>query len=491
MAGLAVTLVGLMMETTAMLPKWNLAEIRALMFNRPLLVTQDRALAALGVMGPKLDVRALVTGEGSALSIDQLKAKAAAAKSEVDDLPGDDQLRKYDYNWDTGAVVEKAPYEVWNGIAIFDVRGTLMAEHGIDPYSGATGYDGLSRKARHARANPAVRGGVLDIDSGGGDVTGLAEAAAHFLAFAAEKPLRAVIRGSGCSAAYYLAACAGPGNITAADYSVVGSIGAIMMHADFSKQLAEDGIEVTLITSDEHKADGSWTKPLAEDVHAKLQGMVSACAAGFIDHVASARQVDRAGIAAQQAAFFSGQAALDLGLVDKFMSWDDSMKEFAATVNASGSRPGTPAPSGARSAKGTSMSNANANPAAEQPEFNPAQLDAAVATGRTEASAAAVSEAQADERARFAALVELDAASTISPALAAAMADGTDAGAFAIAQLAAAKAAGSNALNAAKAEATPAAELPQGGAAAAAAIGVAAEVNRGAAYAQKRQAKSA
>lgn len=473
-----------------MLPKWNLADIRARMFNQPLLVTQDRALAALGVMGPKLDVRALLSGDGPALSIDQLKARAAVAKAEHDGLPGDENLKKWEYDWVTEQVTEKTPYEIWNNCAVFEVRGTLMAENGIDPYSGATGYDGLSRKARLALADPAVLGGILDIDSGGGDVTGLAEAAAHFLAFAAEKPLRAVIRGSGCSAAYYLAACAGPGNITAADYSIVGSIGAIMLHADFSKQLANEGIDVTLITSDDHKADASQFKPLDDAVAAKLKGMVDACASGFIDHVAIARGQDRDAIAAQQAAFASGQEALDLGLVDKFMSWDESMKEFAAIVNGTGKRPAGTAPSGA--IKGNAMSANNPAPAAEQPEFTQAALDAAVATATASATATATTAAQTAERERISQLVELDAASTVSPALASAISEGTSAGDFAIGLAKAAKAAGPAALKGARDDAAPASTLPAGtGAAALAAKVDGAEPNRGAAYAAKKAAKPA
>src|SRR5690606_14727756 len=98
------------------------------------------------------------------------------------------------------------------------------------------------------------------------------------------------------SAAYALAACAGAGNITAAPYSIVGSIGAIMLHADFSKQLEDEGIDVTMITSAAHKADASYLKPLEADVQARLQGMVDDCAKSFIDHVAEARSADRAAI---------------------------------------------------------------------------------------------------------------------------------------------------------------------------------------------------
>ncbi len=470
-----------------MLPKWNLADIRARMFNRPLLVTREKAQDALGVMGPKLDIGALViqSGEGQRFSIDDLKARALAAKAEIDSLPGDDGLKKYDWDPMTGMLVEKDPYEIWNGAAIFQVRGTLMAENGIDPASGATGYDGLSFKARHAEANSDVKGVILDIDSGGGEVVDLLEICSQLRALAEKKPMRAIIRGTGCSAAYALAACAGPGNITAADYSVVGSIGAIMLHADFSKQLEAEGIDVTMITSAPHKADASWAKPLEAEVQSRLQGMVDACASSFIDHVVDARGMDRDAIVAQQARFYDGRDTLTLGLVDKFMPWDASMREFAEGLNRYPAR-GISAPSGARSAKkGTAMSTEENAPAAEnQPVFTQAQHDEAVAAARTEASTAATGA----EQARILGLAEIDAGSTISAELTAAISSGESVGDFAIAQSRASKAKRDEAAQAAKSEAVQPGKIPEAGASAI--PGNKADANRGRAYAEKKAAQA-
>lgn len=474
-----------------MLPKWNLADIRARMFNQPLLVTRDRALAALGVMGPRLDIGALVNADGGERqTLEQLKAHSVRAKAAVDELPGDGDLKKIRYDFATDSFHEVDPYELWNGVAVFSVRGSLMAEVGIDPYSGATGYDGLSFKARHALDNPNVGGAILDIDSGGGEVVDLEEVCAHLQAFASAKPLRAIVRGSACSAAYRLAATAGPGNITAAPYSIVGSIGAIMMHADFSKQLEQDGVDVTMITSGEHKADASQLLPLDAEVKDKLQGMVDACANTFIDQVAEVRQCDRAALAAQQAAFFSGQEALDLGLVDKFMSWDDSMREFAAIVNGTsgkGSR-AAPAPTGARSAKGTSMSTHNPAPAAEQqPENTQASIDAARAEGHAAGRAEGLAAGATAERERFTALAELDSGSKISASLAEAMTAGTSVADFALAQARAKKGQIEAAANGAKADAVKPGDLPEGSAQAGSG-GQKPTANRGQAFIERQRA---
>lgn len=473
-----------------MTPKWNLSDIRTKMFNRPLMVTREKALDALGVMGPRLNVGALIEG-ASETSIEDLKARALSKRSEMETRPGDERMKKLAYDPATGSIYEDTPYENWRGAAIFEVRGTLMAEHGIDPMSGATGYDGLSKKVRWAVDDPDVKGGILDIDSPGGEVVDLLELCSLLREFAAVKPLRAVIRGQAASAGYALAACAGPGNITAASYSIVGSIGSIMMHADYSKQLEDDGIDVTMITSAAHKDDASFVKPLEAEVKSRLQAMVKDCADDFIDHVADARQVDRDAIVAQEARFYSNQDSLNLGLVDKFMPWDESMKEFTEALNRWSNRPGNSAPSGARSTrKENSMSTAATAPAADsQPGISQEAHEQALGEAKTNARAEGVAEAETSERQRVADLVELDAASTVSPELASAIADGTSAGDFAIAQAKASKAKVADAKAAAKNDAVAGDKLPEGGASASGGQPEASP-NRGRAYVEKKAANA-
>ena len=452
--------------------KWSLADVRARMLNTPLMVSEERARIALGVMGPRLNIGALIASESDErVPVEALSAQARRARAEMESMPGDAELRPMTYV-DGMGWVERDPYEIWNGVAIIHVRGTLFAENGLDPYSGATGYDGLSYKFRHAAANDQVRGAALDIDSGGGEVIDLLETCRQARLFAETKPLRSIVRGTACSAAYALAACAGPGNVTAADYSVVGSIGAIMMHADFSKHLEQEGIDVTMIKSAEHKDDGSPYKALAPDVAASLQAMVASCADSFIDHVVDARGMDRDGVVAQQARFYSGQQALDLGLVDKFMAWDESIKEFAASLNGMARRPAAASPGrgglGASSTRETKMDTIESALAAIVADSTDTNIRAAltalhtagVAAGKAEGETAGAAAGAAAERERITALAELDGQSTVSEGLAAAIEAGTSAGDYAISLQKAAKTAGPDALARAKADAANANELP-------------------------------
>ena len=123
---------------------------------------------------------------------------------------------------------------------------------------------------------------------------------------------------------------------------------------------------------------------------------------------------------------------------------------------------------------------ANAPAAEIQPGFTADQM----AEARTEAAEAAVTA----ERQRIGQLVEIDAASTVSPALATAIAEGASAGDFAVAQAKAAKAALASAASAAASEAVQPEQLPETSPSANPAAKT--EPNRGKAFAAKKKASA-
>ena len=457
------------------------AGIVSRLFNQPLAVLPETAAIVLGAVGERLDVsRLFIPSARQSFVRSDLEELAAGELLEIEARGGIDRKAK-------GYRADQILF-VHNGVAHVAVRGETVAENGtIGPSSGFTGYDGIVAAVQSADADPQVKGILLDIDSPGGEVAGLFEAASILAGRRGSKPMRAMIRGTGCSAAYALAACAD--EITLHDLGRAGSIGVITMHADYSAALEAEGIKVTLFTSGEHKADGNPFGPLPGDVATAIQALVDRAASRFHNHVAEARGLAVDAVREQQARVYQGEDAVKAGLVDKVMGWQDSMDEFEALVNAPAGGRGSTAPTGARSAKGTSMSNSNPAPAAEQqqPEFTQAQMTTAVDQARAEGRAEGETAGASAERARFAALASLDGGSKISAELNEAITAGTSAGDFAIAQLNAGKAKVNAAAAAAKDEAVPGASLPETGAAADPAATP--ETNRGKAYAAKKQAK--
>lgn len=117
-----------------------------------------------------------------------------------------------------------------------------------------------------------------------------------------------------------------------------------------------------------------------------------------------------------------------------------------------------------------------------QPVHTQAALDAAVSTARTEAASAAVTA----ERDRVTALAELDAESTFSDGLTAAITGGTSAGDFATQLVKAGREQQASALEGARKDAAKPDTLPEGRTDAAAAPG---KVNRGEQAVEKLRGK--
>lgn len=464
---------------TKMNRAYSRAGIVARLFNQPLAVTSQTAAIVLGAVGKRLDVSQLfVPTDARSFSLGELEDLAANERIQIEARGGVDRRAKT-------APAENLMF-IHNGVAHVAVRGETVAENGIGPMSGFTGYDGIAAQVQSADADPNVRGILLDIDSPGGEVAGLYECCSILMARRGTKPMRALIRHLGCSAAYALASCAD--DVTLHDLGYAGSVGTIAMHADFSQALEQDGIKVTLFMAGSHKADRNPFEPLPDDVARDIQAMVDIANSRFIAHVAKARGLSEDDVRAQQAQIYRGDAAVSAGLVDKVMSWQDSMDEFEQQVNGPAAvGPGGTAPSGARSArKESAMSTEATAPAAEQ---QPVTNEAALTQARTEGHAEGVAEGTESERARISALVEIDASSRISEGLMAAIEDGSSAGDFAIANARAAKAKLSAATEAARGDAVKPEDMPEAGASAAN-PGAKPEANRGKAYAARKNAKA-
>ncbi|WP_294354059.1 S49 family peptidase [uncultured Sphingomonas sp.] len=424
------------------------ANITRRLFNTPLAVLPSTAAIVLGAVGPRFDVsQLLMHAGGERLDIGELEGRAADARAGIEARRTADQ-RRPDLN--AGDVLT-----VQDGVAHIDVRGELVAENGggVSPSSGFTGYDAVAAAWSIAQRDTNVRGIIIDIDSPGGEVTDLMELAAKMMADRGAKPSRAIIRGVGASAAYAIAACCD--EITVQDLGYAGSIGVITMHADFSGQLEQAGIKVTLIHAGAHKADGNPFEALPDDVRASIQTDIDHAYSRFVAHVASARGLSEAAVRATEARVYRGDEAVNAGLADKVMGWADSQAEFVAAVN--GRQPAKPQrsrTSGNRASMETAMPGEPDNaPAAnlglagitaltivgsaDHATALAAALTAAGATDLTVTAVDAAPEAAANtdaaaERTRVLALADLCPETTMSASLRTAIEDGSTAGDFAI-----------------------------------------------------------
>ncbi|MEP0518560.1 MAG: S49 family peptidase [Hyphomicrobiales bacterium] len=298
-----------------------------------------------------------------------------------------------------------AAYSVENGTAILPITGSLVNRGAwVGENSGLQSYEGIEYQFKHAMGNDKVQRVVLDIDSPGGEaggMWGIAEAIRG-----AVKPTFALVNDMACSAAYGIASACD--QIICSPTSVVGSIGVILVHFDWSKNLADDGIKPTIIHAGANKADGNPYEPLPEQVRDNLQTEVDRYYGRFVEAVAAGRSnLSTEQIRATEARCYIGQDAVSAGLADAIGTLD--------TILASQN----PSPQSRGNSKGKTMSNDNPTPAAEasvsQSEFN-----TAVNTARAEGAAT--------ERERISSILNSEAAhGKTETAIALALTPGLDA----------------------------------------------------------------
>jgi signal peptide peptidase SppA len=294
------------------------------------------------------------------------------------------------YRRDNGSV---GSMRVENGVAILPIVGSLVNRGAwIGASSGLVSYEGIAAQLREARADPEVRVILLDIDSPGGEATGMFATARLVSAINQTKPVLAFVNDVAASAAYGIASAAS--EIVVSPTSMVGSIGVVLTHFDRSGELEDHGIKPTLIHAGAHKVDGHPFGPLSDAVRADLQAEVMKIYDQFVGLVAEGRSgpMTEQAIRATEARTYLGTDAIAQGLADRVASLDEVIATFAQPPSgASPQRKGGPM---------TKTTQTEA-PQGEASAFSPVDLQAAVDVARTEAHAAAVTAGKAEATARI------------------------------------------------------------------------------------------
>ncbi|ACI92711.1 peptidase S49 [Afipia carboxidovorans OM5] len=333
----------------------DLVMIADLVLNRPLLVTPDKAEVILSVLAGRIGVNV-----------------PEASRFVGDDTQYDENGRPVLGDW---GEKKRKPYSVTKeGVGIITITGSLVNRGAwIGAKSGLTSYEGIQHQLKSARDDAAVKSIILDIHSPGGEAVGAFETAAIVREVASKKKVVAVVNGMAASAAYAIPS--GATEIVTTETGVSGSIGVVLLHADFSRKLDHDGITPTLIHAGAHKVDGNSLEPLTDAVKSDLQAEVDAFYETFLATVAKGRggRLSVAAARKTEARTFIGKAAVDAGLADRVGSFESVLAELSRA--------------GARNLvheRKTSM-DTNEQPAADAPKgISKADHDTAVKTARAE-----------------------------------------------------------------------------------------------------------
>jgi len=222
-----------------------------------------------------------------------------------------------------------------SGIAVLPLYGVVTQRGNmIDDISGpgSTSTQQFTSALRQVLADDTVGQILIDIDSPGGSVYGVAELASEIVKARAQKPVVAVANSLSASAAYWIGCSASEFYVTPG--GEVGSIGVWQAHFDYSKALEEEGVKTTLVSAGKFKVEGNPYVPLDPEAQAFMQSRVDDYYNAFIQAVAVGRgvSVDDVRNGMGEGRVLGADAALAQRMVDGIASFDDVLARMQAKV---------------------------------------------------------------------------------------------------------------------------------------------------------------
>ncbi|MDR3162672.1 MAG: S49 family peptidase [Helicobacteraceae bacterium] len=205
--------------------------------------------------------------------------------------------------------------------AVIEIDGLITPTAGIyNWFYGGVGLDRIRAAIGAAVSDTNVEEIELLINSGGGFVEGVSETYSAIKAAADIKPVRATVKGTAASAAYWLASAAD--EIAVEDSSIVGSIG---VASAYSKSSADDQINVVSRNAENKRPD-----PRTDEGRAEIQKSLNALEDVMIAQIAQGRRTSAERVRKEfgQGGLFVGDQAVRAGLADRLIVFNKKERKM-------------------------------------------------------------------------------------------------------------------------------------------------------------------
>jgi signal peptide peptidase SppA len=211
-------------------------------------------------------------------------------------------------------------------VAVLNVVGPIFRYANLfTSMSGATSIQELATRFRAAVDDPNVKSILLNIDSPGGEVSGISELATAIYEARKKKMVAAYVDDMAASGGYWLASSAG--HIVAADTSKLGSIGVI---ATITEKQQEDGVKVHQFVSSVSPRKRPDLD--SKDGRAQIQQVVDDLAGVFVTAVARNRGVSAEDVVSQfgKGSIVVGAKAVAVGMADEIGTFEGLIARLQA-----------------------------------------------------------------------------------------------------------------------------------------------------------------
>lgn len=214
-------------------------------------------------------------------------------------------------------------------VAVVNINGTIQQKPNLFmAIFGGTSTDVVGRHIEALAANSDIKAIVLNVDSPGGTVQGVAELADIINQARKQTHIVSVANSMSASAAYWLSSQADESVMTPS--GLVGSIGVYTVHEDWSQAYEANGVKPTIVKYGKYKAEGNFYEPLSEEAIADMQARVDKYGEMFTKAVARGRGVTTSKVENQfgQGRVLMAKDALEAGMVDRIATLDKVISGF-------------------------------------------------------------------------------------------------------------------------------------------------------------------
>jgi len=174
------------------------------------------------------------------------------------------------------------------------------------------------------RNDKNIKAIILRVDSGGGGVAPTQEIYREIMRTRSKKKVIASLGNLAASGGIYIASAAN--YILANPGTLTGSVSVIMHFTNYEDLFEKVGLKSISITSGEFKDIGSPTRQMTDTEKKILQRLVDRIHQQFVNDLAKARGIPLEKInALADGQIFSGEEAVELGLVDQLGNFEDAI----------------------------------------------------------------------------------------------------------------------------------------------------------------------
>lgn len=218
--------------------------------------------------------------------------------------------------------------EMRGDVAVIHVNGVISRYANLfHAVCGGVSTELLSKEFNQALESKSVKSIVLNIDSPGGEASGIHELGEMIFHARGKKPIRAYVGGMGCSAAYWIASACD--RVVMDATAAVGSIGVVASVVKRDDQEGQTSYEFVSSQSPNKRLDVGSDKG-----QQAMQGQLDQMADVFIDRVARNMGVDRNQVLNDfgRGAMVIGQEAVECGMAKELGSLEGVISSLGSSA---------------------------------------------------------------------------------------------------------------------------------------------------------------